>query len=76
MIIYFQENTKQTLILEYQAEDFDDQVKSIVIWREGGQFNTEKYKSKSIFIFYELIFLFKIFGISSLSVLSFFSFGW
>ena len=48
MIILHQENIKLIQILEYPSKRyFDDEVKKYCyMWREGGQFSTEKYTFK------------------------------
>ena len=45
MIILLQENIKLILILEYQVNFFfENEVKKYCyMWRDGGQFSTEKY---------------------------------
>ena len=45
MIIFYLENIKLILILVYQVNDFlNEEVKKYsYMWKEGGQFSTEKY---------------------------------
>ena len=79
MIMLYQENIKQILILVYQVKDILKMKlkKYCYMWKDGGQFSTEKYKKNDLKSYYfEIIFFSINSGTSSFCINIFFFTFW